>query len=861
MNNLISLLKDPSVNVIISLISGIILLGILLTVSIIKRKIKKDINFQIEKWDLIKTNIAIYYPDWILLFFSTYIEKLALKNGINLPVILGLDNLWIKQIKKNGNKKSIHKILKYSPDKGLFAITKSVLKNSKLQNILLEWIDKSGEFMVLRKIALSGNGEYFDGQKALLLFEDRIDEIIEMLGDFEWKSRYFAINILIFNDSKRSKAAVWDSFKDPSVFVRISSVRLFKSDNRDKLYTILKSLILNDPSFEVRKAARTRISSDLPDLYKIDPFELTITQQLHLIELMDLESKQDENIAIEFLRTGNKELELYASRFLSNNGTLRRLFLSADPGYAKGFEDTYSILKIAIGVDCTNFIDLSNSDISPGALLLASRILLKSGDRNIITKLIKKVLEIPPEKRIIQPYKEIYENSIISACKRGTDEALELINSEIINRKYDNSFQNWILTKLPENRENIFAPTLINFLKDKNYNSNRELGKALVKLPVSSILSEILDILKKDKNKWVSSIRMEALKVLGSINLPHCTQYILENLYILPLEEAKQYSLLLIKNDTSAFRAKVKNILSFGDAASVSHLIAALPENERKIFLPEIKKSLLDSNPEVRIAAVWALSDYNKGEFLSSCFDLLRDPVEGVRKEVGETLATMGIQKSLNVLKETLFDKNESLAVKMAVLHGLAVSDNIEVLDILLLKLEENIELQEETIITLSKKDRNEELIKILNFMEKTTPAVRQNIIKAIKIMGEKAETIIETLLFKDNKIIHKQAVAILDDSGIIDLRIRQLAHRDLTTRRRAADFLMKTGTKKSFRGIILAVKDPDPEIRIQVVKALDKLHLTEGLSILEELKNDPEKKVKKYTLWALERYEAKKLV
>ncbi|MCK5154472.1 MAG: HEAT repeat domain-containing protein, partial [Spirochaetales bacterium] len=586
-----------------------------------------------------------------------------------------------------------------------------------------------------------------------------------------------------------------------------------------------------------------------------------ITQQLHLIELLNPKSKQDENIAIEFMRTGNKELELYASRFLSKNGTLRRLFLSADPGYAKGFEDTYSILKIAIGVNCTSFIDLSDPNISPGALLLASRILIKNGDRNIILKLIKKVLEIPQEQRDIQPYKEIYENSIISACIRGTDETLELLNSEIKKRKYDQSFQDWILGKLPDNRENIFAPTLLDFLKDEHYNSSIELRKALIKLPASSILSEIIDILKKDNGKWITDIRMEALKVLGSINLPHCTQYILENLYILPLEEAKQYSLLLIKNDTSAFRSKVKNILSFGDSSSISHLIAALPEKERKIFLPEIKKSLHDSNPEVRIAAVWALSDYNKGEFLSSCFDLLRDPVESVRKEVGNTLAALGTPQTLTILKQTLFDTNESLSVKNAVLHGLSISKSREVLNILLLKLEENIELQEETIRTLSKKESQDDIVIILNFMEKTTSAVRQNIIKAIKIMGDKAETIIETLLFSDNKIIHKHAVSILDDSGIIDLRIRQLAHRDLTIRRKAAEFLLKTGTKKAFRGIILAVKDPDPEIRIQVIKALDLLNSTEGFSILEDLKNDPEKRVQKYTLWALERYEAKQLV
>jgi len=285
MKNLLLLFNVPSAILIVSLTCGIILLVFVLIVFGIKRKIKKYINFQIEKWNLNRQKSSISYPDWILLFFSTYIEKLSIRNGINLPVILGLDELWIKQVRKNGKKKIINKVLKYSPDKGLFAVMKSVIKKRKLQYLLLEWIDKSGEFMVLRKIALSGNGEYFDGQKALLLFEDKMDEINEMLGDYEWKSRYFAINILIYNNSERSKAAVWDSFRDPSVFVRISSVKLFNSDNREEQYNILQSLILNDPSFEVRKAARIRISSDFQDLYKIDPFEFRNQSRMKILLL------------------------------------------------------------------------------------------------------------------------------------------------------------------------------------------------------------------------------------------------------------------------------------------------------------------------------------------------------------------------------------------------------------------------------------------------------------------------------------------------------------------------------------------------------------------------------------------------
>ncbi len=795
------------------------------------------------------------------LFFGAYIEKLSINYGLNLPVLLGLDILWINQIKKKGNKKTISRVLKYSPDKNLFTIMTTVLKTARFRPILSEWIDKSGEFLVLRKIALSGNGEEFDGKEALKFFSSNVDEINEMMGDFEWKSRYFAINILIHDKGERSEKAVWESFRDSSIPVRISAIRLFDTDNREKLYKILESLILDDPSFEVRKAARERIAYSLQDLYKIAPFQLQITQQLHLIELLDPESKQDENIAIEFMKTGNKELEIYASRFLTKNGSLRRLFLSADPGYAKGFEDTYSILQIAVGVDCTTFMDLSDNNIPPGPLLLASRILGKNGNRNIITDLIHKVINISRDRESIHPYREIYENTMLCTCRRGNDEALMLLNSEIKRRKYDHNFQVWVLNKLPKNRENIFVPTLLDFLKDEKYKSKIELKKILIQFPVSTVLPDIIDILRSEDIKWSHSIQIEAIKLLGALKLPHCTQYILENLSILPLEEAKKYSQLLIKNDTQTFRDKVENILTFGDAASMAHLIAALPETECKNFLPEIKQALMDSNPEVRIAAVWALTDYNKGEFLSSCFNLLRDPVEHVRKEVGKTLGIVANQETILVLRQTLFDKNESLPVKTAVLHGLGISDSSKAIDIILLKLEENIELLEESIITLSKKDSQEEIIKILNFMDKTTPVIRKYIIRAIKLMGDKVETIIEELLFKESKILHKHAVSILEDSGIIDLHIRELTHRNPAVRKKAAEFLLKAGTKAAFRGIILAAKDPDQEVRIQVVKALDKMNTSKGLPILEDLKNDPDKRVKRYTLWAMERYEAKKLV
>jgi HEAT repeat protein len=59
---------------------------------------------------------------------------------------------------------------------------------------------------------------------------------------------------------------------------------------------------------------------------------------------------------------------------------------------------------------------------------------------------------------------------------------------------------------------------------------------------------------------------------------------------------------------------------------------------------------------------------------------------------------------------------------------------------------------------------------------------------------------------------------------------------------------------------MVLAARDPDEEVRIQVIKALEKLETKEGRNILTALEGDPDRRIRKYTHWALERLKAKAL-
>ena len=71
---------------------------------------------------------------------------------------------------------------------------------------------------------------------------------------------------------------------------------------------------------------------------------------------------------------------------------------------------------------------------------------------------------------------------------------------------------------------------------------------------------------------------------------------------------------------------------------------------------------------------------------------------------------------------------------------------------------------------------------------------------------------------------------------------------------------MARVGSRSAFRGIVLAARDPDEQVRVQVIKALEKLATAEGKELLEDLQNDPDRKVRTYTAWAMERLEAKSI-
>ena len=126
--------------------------------------------------------------------------------------------------------------------------------------------------------------------------------------------------------------------------------------------------------------------------------------------------------------------------------------------------------------------------------------------------------------------------------------------------------------------------------------------------------------------------------------------------------------------------------------------------------------------------------------------------------------------------------------------------------------------------------------------------------------MRENGEQGLAELLREDIPSLKPFVVEILEATGYVESRIRKLSHKDPSVRRESAEFLSLVGTKSAFRGIVLAVRDPDEEVRVEVTKALEKLETKDDKAILHSLENDPDRRVRKYTHWAIERLRAKSL-
>lgn len=811
------------------------------------------------------------YPYEYLCRKSKGITEISRTSDFNLPELLHLERYWLDQFSRTTSIQILDWILEFIPETGLFTAFEKALENKKVADRLAQYINDSKDLLVLRKIALSGRGKDFDGNKAMVLFQDRIDEIREMTGDPEWAARYFAIKILLHDGDSRSDRSVWESFDDSHALVRATVVSEIDKDAKpydtkessisgSYLFDDMKTHLLNDPSLEVRKASKERIMKDFHSFYSWKNEEFSTEQSLHILQLLEKDSEEDRDFALKNLETDNLELRQSAAVFLQKCGILSRLFKECHLSDREGLERNFTLLKHAEEVNVTRFLYDVEKMENPGTLLVASRLLKEIKNQKALRVLAVKVFKHPADQKKDPDFIEIYRNTLDCISMHGNDDSLILLVKEMNSVAGDSVLMAEALKRIPERSCLVALPELERYLKDPNFELKDELRATLLEMPQPEVLELVLHIINSGRSAYSHPVRIQALKILGEMKKEYCLQTILENLSILPLEEGKEFAKMLSSYAEGLFDERVESILNSVDAQSRASLIVCLPATEKKTFLKKIQEGLADANPEVRIACIWALIDYKDTKQLNKSAEMLRDPVEKVRLEAAKALGIFGSDAVLKELDGQLNDENEVNSVKKAAIIGLSCSDNPKSVEILIRKIDQDGELKFECIEGLSQKRDKKCLTTLVEQFKDGGPQLRDDISRSVEMMGLDGERLMVELLKEDIPSLYHYIAEVLESSGYVESNIRKLKHRDPRVRKEAADFLSAVRTKAAFRGIVLAARDPNKEVRVSVIKALEALNTSVGTEILKELEQDPDRKVRKYTLWALERIKTKGL-
>ncbi|MCF7915446.1 MAG: HEAT repeat domain-containing protein [Spirochaetaceae bacterium] len=799
-----------------------------------------------------------YYGASDLVKIASTLERAAKRHpDVDLIRLTGADDVWIKRLAERPNKRWAERVLQYAQEKGLFTVFLSALKQSKCAELFRAWLSDHEDLLALRKVALSGKGEDFDGKQAGEMLQDRLDQIREMMGDPLWPSRYMALKVLLYDDDERSRRALWEAFHDPHSLVRrtvVEEMKIEDEEGKEQLYTQLLRLLSDDFIFEVRAAAKKRLAKEFPDRPHIQFEKLTKVQKLHVVEQLDPASNEDRDFAVSVLEGKDDELSLKAARFLNEAGVLKQLFLNVDFSDRTALERNRALLEHAAAVNQIGFLDALPTADSSASWLIAAGLLSKKGSDKLGLTLVEKAgglnIGTAPEHR------EVFEAAFSCACLREGEGSAKYIAGFLLKNRYDAYKASFILGQLDGRNAGMYVPVLLQLLRDPQFKQLEDLYAALLRFDSSFYLDELLDIIAADRDEHEHQVRIAAFQVVGRLKLPYCLQTILEHLPILPLEQAREFARHLADYSGKEFVKRAQAILAGEDGKVRAALIAALPETENKDFIKPIREALGDADPYVRSAAAWALLEYGDTRSIKQVRELLRDPVETVRRAAARALGEYGNDTTLAYFEELCNDENEVESVKLAAIKGLAFSKQEKAVDILVgyLKADVSPRLEEEVYSALSRKLSQKELMALVAHLKDAEHDMREKLAHVFTRMGYESEAMLVELLREDITSLRPYITSVLEETGFIDHTIRRLSHRDPQIRRDAAELLSLIGTVAAFRGIVLAARDPDEQVRVLVTKALERLNTKGGNEILQQLQEDPDPKIRKYTLWALER-------
>ena len=560
------------------------------------------------------------------------------------------------------------------------------------------------------------------------------------------------------------------------------------------------------------------------------------------------------------LENPDKELRYYAAAFLDKCGILSSYLAKNTLDDPKTIKKSVNLLQKALEVKVSGF--LRSYETGDGApLLTAARLLSDTdGTQEDICYLAEKVFTFFDNRKPDPSTSEIYIKTLEAIVNNGNVKAFELLAEELSVREMDPVFLEYLLPIIPKKAESMFSAILFRFLENTAFPDRERLARLIGNFSPDIVLPEVFRILDGSRAEYPHMVRISALKIMGLLKLPFCLQRILESLPTFSPDEAEEFAGLISSYPKDMFEEKAGMLLASPDAKIRASLITILPVAKNENFLKEIKASLKDVDPDVRVAAIKALLAFGEIRLLNQETSMLRDPVERVRLATAEVIAKNGNAAAMEILKKITTDENETDTVKISVITGLGQSSNTEGIPILVNVLDTSDEFREYAVKALSMRTTKRDLTTLVEIFKDAEPHLREKLTPVFKAQGKEAEPWILEILKDEVASIKPYLVKILEETGYVDRLKRRLLDRNAEVRREAAQQLSLMDTLSAFRGLVLAAKDPDQEVRVAVVKALEKLKGSHSQEMLEELKKDPDTRIRKYTYWALERLESLKM-
>jgi len=801
---------------------------------------------------------AKHYPPEKLVRYSRRMERYSRQMGPAVVRRTGLADKWVQKVTNSPLPTAVdlRRVLQYCHESAAFKVYLAAEKHPALRRVIREWIRKDGEEKVIRRLADSCRGEYFEPDFGKTFLENSGALVRELTGEPEWHARYFAYKILIHGNEAVSQRSMEAGVLDPHPLVRKILTESINGD-RKKIWAVLWDRLIHDPAYEVRAAAKKRIAKEFTDMYTLRDKALNAEESFRLLELLDPNSTEDKSFALSMLQSDSKEHQYPAAVFLQKCGILALYLARNTLSDTVTMKNSVRLLKNAAEVKVSGFL----ADYSPGdgaPLLVAANILAGTrGPHENIYILAKKVFAFFSNKRVEPSNREIYTKTIEAISAGGSIKTFELLSEELSRRENDPVFLEMLIPRLSAKADLILSPILFRFLENVNFRERDKLIRVLGTFSPDIVLPEIFRILNNGRAKFPHIVRISALKILGLLRLPFCFQRVLESLPTLNPGETEEFARLIADYPKDIFEDKVRALLSSPDAQIRASIISILPVVKNNSFMKELRASLKDVDPDVRVAAIKALLGFGEIKLLNQETSMLHDPVERVRLATAEVIARHGNTAAIDILKNVTVDPNETEVVKIGVIEGLGQAVNAEGIEVLVSVLDKQEEFQEHAINALAKRTSKRDISQLIEIFKNAEPKLREKLVQVFKMQGKEAEPSVLEILKEEVRSLKPYLVKILEETGYIEEMKRGLSSRDANVRREAATMLSLMDTLTAFRGLVLAAKDPDHEVRICVVRALEKLKGSQSYDFLEKLKQDPDSRVRKYTNWALERLDS----